>query len=342
MKTISQLLFVFCLLAGSNPLLAQWIQTNGPQGDQIQCFAASGTNLFAGDYDGGVFLSTNNGTSWRAVGSGLTNATVQSLVVSPDGTGGTNLFAGTSRGVFLSTNDGTSWTELNSGLIDTSIVALAVSPNGNGGTNLFAGAQNGGGVYLSTNNGTTWTAVSSGLLKTIYDPSLYVSVWVFTASPNGAGGTNLFAGTDNGVYLSTNNGTSWSAVSTGLLPTGVYEYSIIHSFAFVGTALFAETSGGSVYMSANNGTNWAPADSGLANTIVQSLVASGTNLFAGTYDDGVYLSTNNGATWTAASSGFPSTVVQVLAVSGRDLIAGTFSNKVWRRPLSEMVTAVAK
>ena len=31
-----------------------------------------GTNLFAGTYSSGVFLSTNNGTSWTAVNSGLT------------------------------------------------------------------------------------------------------------------------------------------------------------------------------------------------------------------------------------------------------------------------------
>ena len=333
---------MFCLFAGTTPLLAQWVQTNGPPGFQIQCFAESGTNLFAGDYEGGVSLSTNNGKSWSRVDSGLTNTNVQSLVVSPNGTGGANIFAGTSGGVFLSTNNGTSWAELNSGLTDTSIVTLAVSPNGAGGTNLFAGTQDGGGVYLSTDNGTRWTAVNSGLLKTVYDPSLYISIWVITVSPNGAGGTNLFAGTDNGVYLSTNNGTSWSGVSTGLLPTGVYQYSIVRSFAVVGAAVFAESSGGSVYMSTNNGASWVAADSGLTNTIVQSIVASGTNLFAGTYDDGVYLSTNNGTSWTAASTGLPNAVVQVLAISGTDLIAGTFSSDVWRRPLSEMVAGGAK
>lgn len=113
MKTVIQLLFVFGLFTSSSPLLAQWVQTNGPASDQIQCIVTSGTNLFAGDYDGVVILSTNNGKSWTAVDSGLTGSIVQSLVVSPNGTGGTNLFAGTSGGVFLSTNNGTSWTAVN-------------------------------------------------------------------------------------------------------------------------------------------------------------------------------------------------------------------------------------
>jgi len=42
----------------------------------VFALAVSGTNLFAGTLDGGVFLSTNNGTSWTAVNTGLTNYSV--------------------------------------------------------------------------------------------------------------------------------------------------------------------------------------------------------------------------------------------------------------------------
>jgi ligand-binding sensor domain-containing protein len=90
---------------------AQWVQTNGPYGGEIRALAVSGTNLYAGTWDSGVFLSTNNGASWRAVNAGLGNHYVSALAVSD-----TNLFAGTYDGVFLSTNNGTSWTSMNSGL----------------------------------------------------------------------------------------------------------------------------------------------------------------------------------------------------------------------------------
>ena len=113
----------------------QWVQTNGPIGGVVTCFAVSGTNLFAGT-EGGVFLSTNNGASWAAVNTGLANTPVTSLAVS-----GTNLFAGTYGGVFLSTNNGASWTAVNTGLVNTNIQALAVS-----GANLFAGTA-GRGVF---------------------------------------------------------------------------------------------------------------------------------------------------------------------------------------------------
>jgi hypothetical protein len=90
MRTVIILLALALVASEYN---AQWIQTNGPYGGTIFCFAVSGTNLFAGTGNGGVFLSTNNGTSWTAVNSGLTNPYVWSLAVS-----GTNLFAGTYEG----------------------------------------------------------------------------------------------------------------------------------------------------------------------------------------------------------------------------------------------------
>jgi len=82
-------------------------------------FSADGTKLFAGT-DGGIFLSTDNGTSWTAVNTGLTNTTVHALAVS-----GANLYAGTEGGVFLSTDNGTSWTAVNTGLTNTTVLSLA-------------------------------------------------------------------------------------------------------------------------------------------------------------------------------------------------------------------------
>ena len=65
-----------------NNCVSQWVQTSGPTGGIVQCFAVSGTNIFAGTDGGGVFLSTNNGSNWTAVNNGLTNLTVYTLVFS--------------------------------------------------------------------------------------------------------------------------------------------------------------------------------------------------------------------------------------------------------------------
>jgi len=197
---------------------SQWEQTSGPGGGTVKSFAVSGTNIFAGTgWGGGVFKSTNNGTSWTAVNNGLPlSPFVLSLAVS-----GTNIFAGTPYypigGVYKSTNNGTNWTDVNDGLPNLDIRSLAVS-----GTNIFAGTDDGG-VYKSTNNGTSWTAVNNGLTN--------LDVYSLAVS-----GTNIFAGTEVGVFLSTNYGTNWLNKNQGfgVIPS-VYSLLIANNYIFAGT-----------------------------------------------------------------------------------------------------------
>ena len=161
------------------------------------------------------------------------------------------------------------------------ITALIVYSSGAGDTNLLAGTS--GGVFLSTNNGTSWTAANSGLPKNMDDTTKYISVTGFSFSPNGAGGTNLFAGTrGGGIFLSTNDGTSWNAVDSGLTNNDV------RCLAVSGKNLFAGTHGGGVFFSKNNGTSWTAVNSGMTDTLVRSLAVSGASLFAGTQGSGVW------------------------------------------------------
>jgi len=69
------------LLATTITTHAQWQQTNGPYGGTIKCIAISGSNIFAGAGYGGVFLSTNNGSSWAEVNTGLTNTYIRAACV---------------------------------------------------------------------------------------------------------------------------------------------------------------------------------------------------------------------------------------------------------------------
>lgn len=80
---------VVVIFTASNSLQAQWAQTGGPYGVNINSLALSGANLFVGT-DVGVFLSTDNGASWTDVNAGLTNYYIKSFAIS-----NTNLFAGT-------------------------------------------------------------------------------------------------------------------------------------------------------------------------------------------------------------------------------------------------------
>ena len=110
--------------------------------------------------------------------------------------------------------------------------------------NKFSGAESGKimhhaeDIRLSTDNGTTWTAaVDSGLG--------YPSIQSLAVS-----GGALFAGTVHGVFLSTDNGASWTAVNSGLTDTSIL------SMAVGGGNVFAGTDSGGVFLTTNNGETW--------------------------------------------------------------------------------------
>lgn len=91
-------IMMFCLFSGASQLHTQWVQTNGPNGANITCLAAIGTDIFAGTNGNGVFRSTNNGTSWTAVINGDTlNGGIGAMAVI-----GTKLFVGLNGGGMVS------------------------------------------------------------------------------------------------------------------------------------------------------------------------------------------------------------------------------------------------
>lgn len=97
-------------------------------------------------------------------------------------------------------------------------------------------------------------------------------------------GTNIYAGTiSKGVFLSTNNGASWTAVNNGITGAALYVY----RFAINVTDIFASTDGG-VYLSKNNGVSWNSIDTGLTDSMIVSLAINGDTLFAGTEQSGVW------------------------------------------------------
>lgn len=170
------------------------------------------------------------------------------------------------------------------------------------------------GLFLSaTESSAQWTAVDSGLTNG--------AVISFAIIPDDAGGSYLFAATDGGTFISTNNGTNWNeSGNTG----GTAFFTSCRTYDGTNnTHLFVAAAGG-VIQSIYNGTSWTnwTAVSSVLQPFVWALAVSpngtgGMNLFAGTHV-GVFLSTFNGTNWTnwaAIDSGLTHTHVNALVVS---------------------------
>lgn len=341
---IRYLLFVFCsfyFLIFSNQTHAQWEQANGLYNGSINSLAVKGNDLFAGGEYGEVFRSTDNGFTWQLANSGLPNERIGNLISL-----GNYLFAGTSNsGVYLSSDNGSNWVEANSGL-PFDVLSFAVL-----GSNIFAGTLGNSFqcVFRSTDNGSSWQNVSIGLDDPFINSLTANSTYLFAGTGNGvyvstnngdnwtittmsgyigsivAFGTNVFAATNSGVYLSTDTGTNWT--QTSLFDPGV------QSFAINGASVFAGGSNG-VYFTTDNGNTWTDVSIIVQGDNVSSLIFNNSNLFAGTNSGGnqggVFLSTNNGANWQATGLGLTNLHVHAFIQKGNYIFAGTYGSGVFR------------
>ena len=132
-------------------------------------------------------------------------------------------------------------------------------------------------------------------------------------------GQNLFAGTnDHGVFISSDNGNTWSARNNGLMNPG------ITALGSQGSRLFAGTIEG-LYYSDDNGDIW--------NTIlihesisygVIAIASNSQSVFA-SMQDSLLRSTDNGNTWQTIlyEASMP---IQCITVNGQDVYVGVDGN----------------
>jgi len=276
----------------------------------VLSFTVKGTDLFAGTTDG-VFRTTDNGTSWVPVNSGLLVPWTDYWYIHYMAALDTNLFIA-AYGVCRSTDNGDNWNWVDCVRYDAAGPLLA------SGRNLYVGAR--GGVFLSTDGGESWSNLDSNTTTKISALAVI--------------DTNLIAGTGTGMLLRVNGG-SWKSATGFPASTG------IECLGVTGKDVFAGTHNVGIYCSTDDGTSWIKRDSGMTNEWVKALAFSGKNIFAATMGGGVCISSNSGMTWTAVNTGLPNPYpyTYALAVSTTDLFVGA-AQGIWRRPLSEMVTSI--
>jgi uncharacterized repeat protein (TIGR02543 family) len=259
--------------------------------------------LYAGTNGGGVFRSTDSGTTWVAVNTGfITNTLVASLAIDP--LISTILYAGTNgSGIFRSTDSGTTWVAVNTGLTDMYVLCLAIDPLTS--TTLYAGTETRG-VFRSTDSGAHWTAVNTDLT---YGYMRVTSLAIDPVTP-----TTLYVGTfGEGVLRSTDSGAHWTGLRTTISKEGVTSLAID---PLSRTILYAGTQDG-IFRSRDSGATWTALNTGLASKWIQSLTIdplTPTTLYACTETGGIFCSTNSGTTWTAVNNGIASESANCLII----------------------------
>jgi hypothetical protein len=325
---------------------ANWVSLGGVPGADGFVFAAvidGSGNL----YIGGLFNAAGNtianniaqwnGSSWSALGSGVSGGdgspSVVALAVSGSTVyaGGYLTNAGGNAANSIAQWNGSSWSALGSGMSGGSypaVTALAVS----GGT-LYAGGNfyTAGGV-AATNiaqwNGSGWSALGSGMNSTV--TALAVSGGTLYA-----GGYFSQAGGSAANYIARWNGSTWSALGSGVSGGAPYGPAV-NALAVSGGTLYAggyfTNAGGSAAnnIARWNGSTWSALGSGIGGPYgpgVNALAVSGGTLLAGGYfsQAGGSAANNiaqwNGSSWSALGSGIDF-IVYALAVSGGTLYAG--------------------
>lgn len=290
-----------------------WKSTNGPNAGLVKAFDINTSgDIFTGTEGGGVLRSSNDGTSWTARNTGLSNLVVESFAINSN----SHIFAGTDGGgLFRSTNNADNWTARNTGLTNDVVLSFAINSSGH----IFAGTD-GGGVFRSTNNADNWTARNTGLL--------HRKVQSLAINTSG----HIFAGTEfGGIYRSTNDGGNWTAINAGLTNLTIESLAINAS-----GHLFATTDGGGVFRSTNNGDSWTAVNTGLTNlTVVAFAINASGDLFAGTFGGGAFRSNDSGNNWTAINTGLTDLIITALAIKADGFAyAGTNNGVVFRSTAS--------
>ena len=298
----------------------------------IEMHASDQQTIYAGTATGGVFKSTNAGTSWFPVFDSALSLSIGDVAIAPSnpeilyvGTGEANGGGGSSTydglGVYKSTDAGSTWTH--SGLDEIGNTGrIVIDPKDPQKVFVAAmgdlyGKTSDRGIYRTTDGGSTWQKVlfvsdSTGAIDIVINPrnpdTLYAALWERVRTIN----RETYGGASCNVYRSFDGGTTWTKLSNGLPAasgnSGRIGLAISESSPNIVYAIYADKTGyfSGIYKTINDGNSWSRVNDGTLSNMFSSygwwfgrVHVDPTNpdvIFAIGFD--LYKSTNGGSSWT--------------------------------------------
>ncbi len=241
--------------AGGRPIGALAIDPHNSQ----TVFAALGSLNGAA---GAIYRSTDGGQTWSNVLAGSVSY-VGFVSVAIDPANSLNIYAANnnSGGFYKSADGGNTWTNLNTGLPLSSVESIAINP---ASPNIIYVGTYANGIYESQNGGTNWSVTGQsfyGMPSLVFNPTNPATLYSLEVNQ----GYQYY-----GVIVSTNAGTNWTSMDTGL-PSQGGQYPV--------TSLTADP--------VQAGTLYAASGEYLQEGFVAKLDATGSLLVYGTYLGGI-------------------------------------------------------
>lgn len=220
------------------------------------------------------------------------------------------VYTGTANaGLYISRNAGNSWEQVYETLIGQKLInSIAILDN------IILVSTGTSGIFRSTNNGNTWN----------YHPSFDVNIsfYVFAKDKQ----NNVYAGTSNGVYLSTDKGINWVQKSNGLPIAPVFSlYKSSNGILYAGVFPLK-----GIYKSTDNGENWFQSSEGIPNSNIYEFAEHPDGSMFVATSNGIFKSTNQGASWNKIITGFYGSVIFTIVVENNGRIyAGTSDDGIY-------------
>lgn len=155
--------------------------------------------MLIGAINGGVWKTTDNGSTWMPLGDQYSTMVVHEIVIDPNNT--STYYWGSGEGrVLKSTDAGATWSDVGTTDDFGDVNKIIINPND---SNLLFASSEGSGIFKSTDAGISWTLV--------IDNSEEESGFDVEFKP---GDPNTLYASGNGFFKSTDGGDTWNQITS--------------------------------------------------------------------------------------------------------------------------------